>query len=447
MQKFGEKLLIAGLLLILMSCNDSLTERELHDITVSAPVFKKTKQEALDIANAFAAASSQDSRGENRKASSVDNILTLSTSLSRGAADTLMYVVNYDDNQGYALVSVPLQAEDVIAYVENGSFDDKTLERNPAMEYYLELASSYIVNSANSGSFPIDPGPIRPRPYSFATIAEPKINLNWGQEYPEGFLCPNERSGCVQTAMAMIMSYFEEPKSMTLTYSDRDMNNINIDWASLKVHKQSSSLDRNSVIDHIHSCDASLEAHQMIGRICRQLGELNYAQYEVGWFSDEGYREPKTGATSDCALDTYKKLLPNRTIEVVTSFSKNDHSSLIRLMKTKNAVAQFYGPHYHQTASSYASGSHSWVCEGGREYEIYTALDLADGTPEPIKRPIYFYFNWGYNGENNGYFLSTPLDSYNTSDVLDESDLPRITGGLFSGRSTPLSYTIVQIIY
>ena len=43
------------------------------------------------------------------------------------------------------------------------------------------------------------------------TWIEPKLTVSWGQTWHEGDYCPNGVSGCTNTALAQIMTYFEYP--------------------------------------------------------------------------------------------------------------------------------------------------------------------------------------------------------------------------------------------
>ncbi len=63
--------------------------------------------------------------------------------------DTLMYVFNYDNNQGYALVSTNLATEPLIAVTEQGHLDPSQETDNPGLKLYLEMAKQYVAKTKN----------------------------------------------------------------------------------------------------------------------------------------------------------------------------------------------------------------------------------------------------------------------------------------------------------
>lgn len=79
-------------------------------------------------------------------------------------------------------------------------------------------------------------------------------------------------------------------------------------------------------------------------------------------------------------------------------------------------------------------GGHAWVCDGGRRDIWYNTFTLIDGTKEEISGTLYFHYNWGYGGQDNGYFLSTifnPSKGKNYDDPANGNGLMEIDyGGL-----------------
>lgn len=70
-------------------------------------------------------------------------------------------------------------------------------------------------------------------------FAIPNYNLKWGQRNPEGLLCPNSISGCTNTAMLMIMSYFKAPQTLKINYTEDVNELLYIDWDAILKHEQS----------------------------------------------------------------------------------------------------------------------------------------------------------------------------------------------------------------
>lgn len=124
--------------------------------------------------------------------------------------DTLMYVFNYENNQGYALVSTNLATEPLIAVTEQGHYDPAQETDNPGLKLYLEMAKQYVAKTKRMDSISVQQNLMERIPYKYRrrydtlqrTRVIPKIAVKWGQQNPEGWACPNGLSGCINTASA-----------------------------------------------------------------------------------------------------------------------------------------------------------------------------------------------------------------------------------------------------
>ena len=357
-------------------------------------------------AEAIALALAEGRQGESRFGEQVfvDGVVALTTPGSRsGLADTLIYAVNYADNKGFALIAAPVAAEPIIGFTEQGSFDEETAAENPAFSFYLDAAKSYAASkiSIGGGGITIDPS----KPIETTEVTRPRIWVSWGQRYPEGIYCPNGISGCVQTAMAQMMTYIGKPTSMTYTFEERDINCETINWTTLSQHYLSlnvSTYTNNPQIDaHLSSCEAAEAAHKTIGRICRQLGKLNNA----------AYLPQVTLSNVYIARNTFASLLPQNDVSSVCSFSEANYESIYDFLATHSAVALIAG------TKSGASYGHAWVCDGGKRIKVTQKVALAGGGYETIELSCksYFSFNWGWCGQYNGYFLAGVFDPTNNT--------------------------------
>ena len=384
----------------------------------------RSVEDACNIALAFLEAGNDISASRSEDAIANVKIGYGATSRS-GAADTLFYSVNLANDGGFVLVSAPTAAEPVLAYVENGSYDPAQPSDNPGFNLFIEKSKEYtsLANTVTAIGGPITVD----KPYSIVRHAEPSLKVNWGQEFPEGMFCPNGISGCVQTAMAQILSYFEQPTKLELTYPERDRDLVVLNWTEIKKHINSCSDSLEAINIHIQNCEASEESHKSLAYLCRELGYRNNADYD----------KSVTGALSSDANSVYKELLPTRTVTDYSPFNSSCFDNLISKMVSHKAVAHFRG------RGKTFEGAHAWVCEGGRHYEHHTRILYANGE-EYIKNEYYFYFNWGKDGERNGYFLG---DVYDPSKALQKEDLPPTLDGFTpfsrSGYSENVHYYMI----
>ena len=380
----------------------------------------RSVEDACNIALAFLEAGNDISASRSEDA--IANVkIGYGASSRSGAADTLFYSVNLANDGGFVLVSAPTAAEPVLAFVENGSYDPAQPSDNPGFNMFIEKSKEYIsISSIKPGS---SGGPvIVKKPYTLVRDVEPKLKVEWGQDFPEGIFCSNGLSGCVQTAMAMILSYFEQPTSIELTYPGHPINNLELNWPDIKKHKTSCYNFPFLTQPHLENCNATKESHNALGHLCRELGHRNNADYKT--LEKDG--RLATSAYDINAHSLFKDLLPTKTITNLYPFSSQNFSTLISSMNSNNAIAYFRG----EEKIDDKNYGHAWVCEGGRHYEYHTEIYFANGE-EDVRNTFYFYFNWGWNGDSNGYFLG---DVYDTTKGLKEEDLPPY-GIHFSSRA------------
>ena len=99
-----------------MPDDETLTELQLIG---SAETYSKmrTAQDAVDIANSVMSRINGQARSSHIITAS-EAIVIRSKIKSRSDADTLMYAVNFGDNEGFVLVSAPTLVEPIIALTE-----------------------------------------------------------------------------------------------------------------------------------------------------------------------------------------------------------------------------------------------------------------------------------------------------------------------------------------
>ncbi len=380
-----KKLIFLLLLVGALSCTNQAELQIEAPKSDKAPI--RTIEEAIEIA--------MNPWGDYESRSSqliVKSVEVLGNSLSRAESDTLIYAVNYADDKGYALISASYATEALIGVVDSGSFDESKAQENQSYAYFLECAKEYVANATVSRSSFI--GGDLTKPTTVTNTLFNLINSDLGQRYPEGIFCSNKLSGCVQTAMMMMMSVINLPKSFDLTYPERDVNKQDFDWQSILLHKTSLNSTSQSLIDsHLSTCKTSEELHLALGRIGRQLGYINNAIY----------RTNATGAFSSTAYNNFKTLTPEKNFSDFKAFGSA--GQLYKDMQTPSrGIAYVDGDD--------ASSGHAWVCDGGKEVITYAASASVGGSVEyvPSRYTYYYHYNWGWCGVDNGYFLEGVFD-------------------------------------
>lgn len=352
------------------------------------------------------------------RAGSTITITPILPRLSRGSSDTLIQVVNYGNNQGFALVGAQKGSKDLLALVEAGDYNPIETSQVEGFQDFITRAESMLSSRPNIGDTTIcliDTKTVME--YVRTDFSGPNIETQWGQMDVFGAYCPNHICGCVPLAVEMVMSYFEHPASMTFTFPERDLNYSTLNWPGMKSHFKRHSdtwpAEWNGIqLPDASNCPAIDMDHSNLGRVARQIG---YEMHSI-------YMEGETGTlTCGVPLEYLKQKFPGFTLERSGSFSQN----LITGLESGVIMA--------------VSDDHGWVIDGHAFFMIYEntyrdyAPNVVGGDWRLIKSEIIgfndlIHQNWGWNGQCNGYFL---LDCYDPDDGIEYdpgSSRPTIAG-------------------
>ena len=162
-----------------------------------------TPEEALQKATQFIAKKHQ--AGGARLAPGAVPQLTLA------AQPSGLYVFNVKDSQGFVIVSPDDCTEAILGYSESGTFNEETMPENMRawlQGYARQIAWAQQNNIQASNA---------PRQADRAAVA-PLVKAHWDQGSPYYNSCPKKGSrytytGCVATAMAQVMHYFQWPNA------------------------------------------------------------------------------------------------------------------------------------------------------------------------------------------------------------------------------------------
>lgn len=414
-------LTISGIV-ILNSCrNDEPNYSSLENEVVSKNNSSngRTIEEAAEIARQSISLIKDGQSRSGGRHFDISNVKVGMSAKSRGGNDTLMYVFNFDDNQGFSIVAYNKNIEGLIAVTEQGYYDPSVPTDNPGFELYMEMAREMLasVGGGGNGTYkapdslfigddsthnvtPIDTGINKDLvQYKFekklldSIVIEPNYNLKWGQTNPEGLLCPNGTSGCTNTAMAITMSYFEYPKSIVLTYEGQTADTLSLNWSQIKQHIRSSN---DNLFDY---CNLHrLPNHDVISRLCRQLAKLNQSIFE--------YNPNSTPTILGDEINTFKQLgyltdgyyVYNRYLVLQTLKSGGILMTSGRRTQTTGHEWVIDGVKYERFWSG------EYIKRWGEDWELVND----HGEQENYLQHI----NWGWNGNGNGYYSSTVYSRY-----------------------------------
>ncbi len=209
-----------------------------------------------------------------------------------------------------------------------------------------------------------------------AAIA-PFLRSNWGQGSQYNYYCPKDIkgeggrtvTGCVATAMAQLMYHFRFPETGTGSYSYTDE------------HYGVQSADYgNTTYDYAAMCDKATSVNTAISTL----------MYHCGVGVDMVYGPDGSGMYNHSAanvLKTYFKFSPDTRYEFRDSTAL-DWDSLI-VSHLERGI-----PLYYAGWSVPDTDGHAFICDG------YQMVDSS----------FYYHFNFGWDGQSNGYFYTNHLN-------------------------------------
>ena len=353
-----------------------------------------TKEVALQKAKKFFNQSDVVSRRAARKAPQ----FTLANNRNE------FYVFNDEANGGYVVVSGDERMPDVLGYSYTGHFDAETIPCN--MKAWLE---DYAAQVAYLQTHPDVPASRQTAPERDEISPLLNCHFNQGKYYNEK--CPildGEHcwTGCVATAMAQIMYYYQWPKQTTQTIPAYTTGTWKIDMPAIPI----TSIDWNNILDNYISwndySDEQIDAISTLMLLCGTSAEMDYCTYGG------------SSASLSAAANAFLKYLD---YDDLVEFIGRDKCELEEWEQVIYDELNGGRPVLY-AGSTETGGGHAFVLDGYKD--------------------DYFHVNWGWGGSSDDYFLLTDLCGYNYSQEAIVGiqaaypDIPRRYAVLDNGKMT-----------
>ena len=280
-----------------------------------------------------------------------------------------IYLYTFSGNEGFMLVAADDAVTPLIGYSETGSFG--TNDMAPSVEAWVKQYVGQIEASR-------DCGPYRETATRAGDRApvEPMLKTTWDQTSPYNNLCPAEGpyrtvTGCVATAMAQVMKYWQYPSVGQGSISYRpenvgteltmDFSATKFDWDNMQnsYGKNYSATAARAVATLMKACGYSVKMKYGAAASGASMRDVPSALMTYFGY-DKGVN--RKGRDEYSSQEDWNDLIYNDMVNV--------------------------GPVIYSGAS--ASAGHCFVCDG------------YDGNG-------YFHINWGWGGLSDGYFLLNNL--------------------------------------
>lgn len=330
------------------------------------------------------------------------------------------YVYENENGEGWVIISANDAVRPILAYSETGHFPIENMPSNlrkwmGKYDKFIKRIETDNVEASEETQALWDELRQDIRRAQAAVVVGPLIKTQWDQDTPFNHFCPGYGSnkahtGCVATAMAQVMKYWEWPINGTGSHSYKplDVNNPYNEWtgepnysqrytSTLSANFETTTYDwENMLNDYSGSySNAQRNAVATLMYHCGVATEMMYgndADGGSGTFT-LNYDEWDTNDNAQNAF--YKFFKYKKPIGYMRDGYKYGGYTYYRKWSDADWTAMIKEELDQQRPLMYGGasdeGGHSFICDG------YNSSN-------------YFHFNWGWSGDGDGYFTLSNLN-------------------------------------
>jgi len=300
------------------------------------------------------------------------------------------YIFQVNNADGFVIVSAEDQAYPILGYALNGVFITENMA--PQVASWLEKYKNeitYIINNDLATTPEITDAWSKfrseetPSNVARASVG-PLVNLGWDQGNFYNTNCPfntqyNARTvtGCVATAMAMIMKYWNYPAQGSGFHSYETQS-----YGTLSANFGNTTYNWSAMPSSVNS------ANPAVAQLMSDLGVSVDMSYGVAQTGGSGaYVVAAASPILHCSEYAYKTYFGYDPASVSGVLRSNyTDQQWISLLKSELDASRPM-----QYAGLGTGGGHTWVCDGYDDNN-------------------FFHMNWGWSNQNDGYFSVDALN-------------------------------------
>lgn len=345
-------------------------------LSVSVIAGPRSYQQAKAIAQRQAAMLGIEMDAEVAASAKVAPRMSVSSAVSPSA--TCYYVFANGEDKGFTIVSGDDRMPEVVGYSAQGTYDPDHLPANYVgfMKAYQETVEALLKGDAQVSGGLAEARQWRAERASSAAVAPLLGGIKWNQMAPYNNMCPSYNgtnravTGCVATAMAQVMMYYQYPKELKATIKAYTAKSYGIHIPAIS---SGATYDWDNMLPDYSKSDYSSAQADAVAKLMHHCGAAVKMDYG-----------PSSGANvTPTILATYfgydADLMQDLTRTV---FTLQQWMTLIdNELKAKRPIL------YSGQASD---GGHEFVCDGSDGNGLY-------------------HINWGWGGYQDGYFDLTIL--------------------------------------
>ena len=292
-------------------------------------------------------------------------------SLSEAASTNAYYIFNVGKGQGFVIASADDRTADVLGYAEEGTYDERQCPASLKM-----LLAQYRQEVRMLNDMPAATKPATTRAGGKLQPIEPLLKTTWSQYGPYNLQTPMHKdkhcvTGCVATAAAQIMGYYQYPKKAPALPAYKAPS------ADLKVPELAESTFEWNDILPSYRIPTTQRQRDAVAKLMRYVGQAVSMDYTA----------------NDSGADSYNVIL---FLTRMFGYAKDMHRVFRDRYTSEEWRDLIYNelkakrPVYYFAEDVVYNYGHAFVCDGYKEGD-------------------YFHINWGWGGQFNGYYRLSVL--------------------------------------
>ena len=345
-------------------------------LSVSAIAGPRSYQQAKAIAQRQAAMLGIEMDAEVTASAKAAPRMSVSSAVSPSA--TCYYVFANGEDKGFTIVSGDDRMPEVVGYSAQGTYDPDHLPANYVgfMKAYQETVEALLKGDAQVSGGLAEARQWRAERAGTAAVAPLLGGIKWNQRAPYNNMCPlyegtnRSLTGCVATAMAQVMMYYQYPKELETTIKAYNTQTYGIQIPEIS---SGATYDWDNMLPDYSKSDYNSAQADAVAKLMYHCGAAVKMDYG-----------PSSGANvTPAILATYfgydADLMQDLTRTV---FTLQQWMTLIdNELKAKRPILY---------SGQSSDGGHEFVCDGSDGKGLY-------------------HINWGWGGYQDGYFDLTIL--------------------------------------
>ena len=324
-------------------------------------------------------------------------------------ADTAVYLFNFADNGGFAMISGDIRTERFLCFVEDGNLNPDEEITNPGLAIFLSHAedalkaqkeradslTNALLPAATKKADQLSQQSTGTRSGIYISLDDgvgPLLTTTWNQDPPYNKYCKTTAGelayvGCVAVATAQIMAYWEKPswKPWAAMKANTDDESI-----AMLMSEIGTGVYMNYAVyggtEGSGASSSNVPVYLKSGSVGLHSGNLT--NYSSESWETNGFKQQ---------LDARRPIyMRGNAIKVTTTTTTTTYYYFLGICyKTKTKTS---------TNTAYEEG-HAWVCDGYRTFSCNN-----NGV---ITTPILLHMNWGWQSAwyYNGYYNATCFDT------------------------------------